>query len=1255
MHAGQRTGTFLEASGVESLQLLGLSMQGCAKSAIAVRGAARLQLQAVELLGHNRDAEAESGGALLALDVEQLLLSGVTCSNNQAVVHGACVSVLRSQQVVIANSNFTYNTVEAETAKGGGAAVAIQLADSVTILNSSFSHNTAHGDNLDAGAAYLHTVKAANISGCSFFNNSADLHGGALFGNDVGSLSVSDSTFTRNGHLRLTATELDEFDGWPWVFAGGGLAVEGYEPVNVALRRCTFEGNAAESGGGVSVTQWGSLAGRLRLQDCFFRHNEVRSVTQRGSLAGWLRLQDCFFRHNEADLGAGVFMNENMGSTVNISSCRFVQNRGHFGGGAMAIYDSDATVINCTMDSNEVESEGGAMHVETEWAAGSGNSVVILGARFTNNTSGVTGGAVVVNGQNLQLQDSLFERNTANEEAGAVSVMWAQQVELRRVTLLNNTATSGSAGGISAGNTLRLAMHDVLLEGNKGPEGAGMHLQSVANATLRNTSFIGNTASRAGGGLAVLRSNLAIVSSSLSHNTAQLGGGIAADSSQVTLQDVVLDANAAALQPSTRQQQQQQQDSDEAGSATSVLQFASMMYAEGSAGGMLLQRSTLDVVDSQLTGNAADWDAGGLLLQQPGQFNISGSSFESNTARDGSGEAVDATSAGVTLDPVCPALGATVLEAALVSVDRFQVFGLPVHSLDQFNSRVTRGPGSDWTVALQQPQLMTLNSQTGSSSSSSNEGPLVQLLSAARGRLSGGHVVLEGLSIAAPPGSELSMQLTARSMQAGVSQALSTGIIVRVRPCLPGQTAVFSNTTSSSSSSSSSSSATPETCYLCAAPSFSFTAYANSSSSSISTGSSSSSSSSSSRRSAARNQIVPAQQARFGAAPATGACQRCPPHGLCIAGMVIPTQGCYQPHPRSAAIWPCPHTEACSRDANAVANLQGYQCAIRGVLDAAQIDARPFVALQCSKGYWGPFCSSCYRPGRNTWLQQPGQLGLNLQEDKNLNPKPQALRTQGYTIASRGVSLPMPQTMDYSEAYGRSSGRCSRCSHLLLAWVGFLLARLLDLLIILLLALLWTLLGALANSPAAAALDKLKRQQAKSLRFGDRALMFKVSTTLRHASMRHMSCLAQVLLDGAQIAALILTQDLMFRVPAWAAVGLSAVLLTQHSTWQWVAFECLLPGSSKASGVAVQAMVVMMLPVLYTAVLLLVLTQLRKVLALLVLVLAVPGVNAAVFGGVLLALLCVVMANAFVTLGSLVWRCATAVAPSTQQLQQPEV
>jgi hypothetical protein len=49
------------------------------------------------------------------LDVSlQLLLSGVTCSFNRAVVHGGCMSVLRAQQVVVAGSNFTYNTVRAD-------------------------------------------------------------------------------------------------------------------------------------------------------------------------------------------------------------------------------------------------------------------------------------------------------------------------------------------------------------------------------------------------------------------------------------------------------------------------------------------------------------------------------------------------------------------------------------------------------------------------------------------------------------------------------------------------------------------------------------------------------------------------------------------------------------------------------------------------------------------------------------------------------------------------------------------------------------------------------------------------------------------------------------------------------------------------------------------------------------------------------------------------------------------------------------
>lgn len=54
------------------------------------------------------------------------------------------------------------------------------------------------------------------------------------------------------------------------------------------------------------------------------------------------------------------------------------------------------------------------MHVETEWAAGSGNGMVIVDTTFTNNTSKMIGGALVVNGQGLAVQDTTFMHNTVS-------------------------------------------------------------------------------------------------------------------------------------------------------------------------------------------------------------------------------------------------------------------------------------------------------------------------------------------------------------------------------------------------------------------------------------------------------------------------------------------------------------------------------------------------------------------------------------------------------------------------------------------------------------------------------------------------------------------------------------------------------------------------------------------------------------------------------------------------------------------------
>lgn len=70
----------------------------------------------------------------------------------------------------------------------------------------------------------------------------------------------------------------------------------------------------------------------------------------------------------------------------------------------------------------------------------------------------------------------------------------------------------------------------------------------------------------------------------------------------------------------------------------------------------------------------------------------------------------------------------------------------------------------------------------------------------------------------------------------------------------------------------------------------------------------------------------------------------------------------------------------------------------------------------------------------------------------------------------------------------------------------------------------------------------------------------------------------QVILDAAQIAAVLLSLDLVYFLPDWTVTGMSAVLITQATTWQWMAVDCLLPGHSAASGAVLEAVLVLLLP-----------------------------------------------------------------------------
>ncbi|WIA09253.1 hypothetical protein OEZ85_008661 [Tetradesmus obliquus] len=1613
-----RNGSFITNSeSFSSLDLLGMSINGCPSTALDLSGGKRLLLSNTHLKGSNAKDLAEDGGAALLREIDEVTFVNSACVGNSVLYNGGCVNGARLGKFTALNSSFTNNWKSAEEAGGrlkGGGVLFFESLGAVTITSCDFAHNSALYGN--GGSLFCSTCGDLLVTRSRFTNNSAGASGGCIYAGEAASVTMLDCNFTANGQLPGAKDAA-------WTENGGAIATDGTRtsnlyPVNLVVRRSTFVNNKAVVGGAIMASQYSRSKGRVEVHDCRFSGNTGKFD------------------------GGAVMIEENQYTELVLNASSFENNQGDFGG-AVSAYDADVAATNCSFIGNKAGVDGGALHLSTMQAAGSGNQLALAGCTLSDNTAGVFGGAVAVYNQGLAVKDSSFEANQGGS-AGAIYLSNGPNATLLDSVFERNTAEKGSGGAIRLASVGQLDMQGITMNGNEalGGNGGAMQAAQVSDAMLSDLTVTDGYADVAGGGLSFLGcSNVTLQGCTLYNNTAPLGAGMAADSSQLVLQSVNISSNLAVEEEAGEGGRRRKLQQAAAADGLNVRQYGSEVYASTTGGAILVQQSSLSMADSSLAGNTAGGDAGALFVHAPSGLNITnvtfaenvaergvgggvvvrgagaavaagvrGCTFSGNAARLGSGGAVvldsglgplqvaaqgcsftrntagrsggaiaaagptaltctdcssqsnqagqhggwlhcsgcsstavtagrsssntagaaggaamygvgaataglgcgaqgaggglcmsgaaaatiqansltgnkgstggalfasadceavaggcrvgqvnvtdltardnSATEAGGvlytttpaavnvgdagkdpastaaeqrrqqivqqlsesntvgeggygpavasfpttlslmhtaqdeevvaapqpqataqaaqqqqqqsqqqpkqgstgrrlqqlplppgsdiaaavssatadikqqvnstyrttsaptaatsdTLQPFCPALGASITAQHAMAVGANQNFSLPVSVLDAFGSQARRGPGSDWIVALSQ-----------------NSGGARTLSGNMRGALSGGYVVLQGLSIQAEPGSRLNLTLSAVPPPGSGDKPLSATIDVLVRPCLAGEYATVSSEPGQASSSVS--------CRTCAAPTFSFSAY-------LPTG------------------------AAAAAASEKDICQSCPERGICVAGMVIPESGAFQVHPRSTVIRRCPNVRACQRNATATLNLQGLQCANRRYIDPADIDPQPYTALQCSAGYAGPFCSSCYRPGRNLWLLQ--------QLERAGSPQ------QGFTLGDQVVlaSGRAGGTAGRGEVYGKASGRCRRCPHLAAAWLGFLLSRLLDLLVIGCMAALWLLYGWLSHSAAATAFVQLKHQRMASLKMRDSifgsALSIKgglqaaptlseayfsaassnasaarsatlsreMQREMRHqpssmrvresaarqasgppvehahlqlqasvtqplgtgpgaimelpngsrvmppagaavgpaytspfslvdqpsvqhmlvsepsgsslqgaasrvfsgglyhiyrpASMRwssavsvvdllrqqymhghgsspanmsqqgggddvlgqqaalllmavkHLACLAQVLLDAAQVAAVLLSLDLVLLVPDWAAQGLAGVLLTQAHTWQYVPFECLIPGGSQASAAVAQTVAVMLLPVIYTLVL----------------------------------------------------------------------
>jgi parallel beta-helix repeat protein len=257
------------------------------------------------------------------------------------------------------------------------------------------------------GAVYAEAGSTPVFTGCEFINNQADVNG--LPEHWDGDEAVSDD---------------------PYISYGGAIAFEnGAAPT---FNNCTFNNNLATIGGGM----W----------------------------ANWSdpNISECYFVDNTAYHGGGVYF---VGGMPEIAQSNFIENEALYDtsiaepepedvlgeGGAINIFDADATIIDCNVFDNIAASSGGGIYI-------SGSSKPLV-------------------------KNCLVTSNFAIRDGGGVSVNWHSDVNIVNCTISDNAVTvggtdTGFGGGLYCSYNSYINIINTIIWGNFGTKGAQLALST---------------------------------------------------------------------------------------------------------------------------------------------------------------------------------------------------------------------------------------------------------------------------------------------------------------------------------------------------------------------------------------------------------------------------------------------------------------------------------------------------------------------------------------------------------------------------------------------------------------------------------------------------------------------------------------------------------------------------------------------------------------------------------------------------------
>ena len=416
------------------------------------------------------NGNADIGGAIY--NTGSVYAYNTNFINNTAATMGGAVfnnGTLTIQKCIVDNNDITKRT-SSDSEDYGGAAIYNWYDSTLFIKNSTISNNLKNYKNGDYVVGAVTSLGKTIISQNSYFVNNSGRWGGAITtsgsslpGKKVNELSISDSTFSKNGGLY-----------------GAGIFIEGSK---FSITSCVFDSNTASGKGNMTPNDNNGAAIEVTNTDkaitgtisrSTFTNNKAQYGGAIDICAGTIKITNSKFINNSADVeGGAIDINALNGNPkVTISGSKFINNSAPRGGAILNIKDltvKGSTFINNTPNTifNWVGA-GGNLNLNIRTFTDLQNAIGLVTGTLTLNqnvamttkeaadfTNGITiNKDITIDGKGHTIDAKTLGRIFSIGEGFTVT--------LTNATLINGKATEGGA----IYNDGSLTLSDVKLSDN---------------------------------------------------------------------------------------------------------------------------------------------------------------------------------------------------------------------------------------------------------------------------------------------------------------------------------------------------------------------------------------------------------------------------------------------------------------------------------------------------------------------------------------------------------------------------------------------------------------------------------------------------------------------------------------------------------------------------------------------------------------------------------------------------------------------